>query len=147
MAGPRKRKRSGIGSERASAAGNQGARAGRRRLSKLLTTERIKAELQHLNVWLTSLEHRLPPPKDEDERCRRSAILNEMLTYLLVGCLVTVKEFMPSYYRALAVAASRFRETKLASGQGAFRVRHVRARGGLFETVRLMMLVALHDGI
>jgi hypothetical protein len=147
MTGPRKRKRRGIGTERSSAAGNPGPPAGRRRLSKLLTTERIKAELQHLNVWLTSLDHRLPPPKDEDERCRRAVILNEMLMHLLVGCLVTVKEFMPSYYRALAVAASGFRETKLASGQGVFTVRHVRARGGLFETVRLMMLVALHDGI
>jgi hypothetical protein len=117
----------------------------RRGLSGLVTTERIESEMRNVGSFLRLLDHQLPPTEDERERRRRSSILNEVATHLLVGSLIVVKEFLPSHYRALTAAALRFGETKLAGGDGRFNIRRVRPDGGFFETIRLIALLYWHE--
>jgi len=97
----------------------------RRRLSSLLTTERIEEEWQILGACLKHLEDFLPPAVTERERARRSAIINEVAKHLFVGALMVLREYLPAQNRALMAAAGRFGIEKLRQGESCFRVRRV----------------------
>lgn len=123
-------------------------RPAHRRLSELVTTETVEAEQRNLReIIVRGLEHRLLPATDEQETHRRASIHSEVLTYVLVSSFVALKEFMPSQVRALVSAAMRFGEARLAGSTPRFVVRRIRADSGFFETLRLLMLVGLHDEI
>ena len=114
----------------------------------MVTTETVEAEQRNLReIIVRNLEHRLPPATDEQETHRRASIYSEVLTYVLVGSFVALKGFMPSQVRALVSAAMRFGEASLAGGIPRFVVRRVPTDSGFFETLRLLMLVGLHEEI
>ena len=114
---------------------------GRRRLSSLVTTERVEEEWRALSGSLKHLEDCLPPTDTEAERARRAAIINEVAKHVLVGALVMLRECLPSHHRALMAAAGRFGIEKLLRGESRFRVRRLSA----VDKFTAVFLAGLHE--